>query len=1093
MSIKRTIISTILALALVAVVAPVATQATTVSDLMAEISALSAQLQALQGSTSTTTTSGNIPAACAGVTFTRNLTVGATGSDVKCLQALLNLSASTQVATTGAGSKGYETSTFGPKTLVAVKAYQTANGLTPANQVGPMTRAKLNAQLGGSSSTTTTTTTTTGTTTGSVAVSLASDNPASAAIVGGQAQAALLSVNFSGTGTVTSITLNRSGISDSNLFTAVYLYEGNTRITSGYSFNSNSTLTMNGLSIAVNGTQEISVRGDLESSTSLESSATITLVGFTANGATTSANVMGNAMTVVNGSLATAYLPNWVSGTDSPADTTIASGSVNQTLWSQNISVSPRAVMLSGLTVKMIGSAPTNAVANIGLYVDSNKVASATINSMNQFVFDASVSPITLATGTHLLEVRGDVVAGSSRSFYLTLEQGSDIVLKDSQLGVYIAAAKDSTHSASNVNGSYVTINNATTGGSVTVNQNPAFNNITTLVGGATNVTMGSWTFTAYGEDEKVTELKYMPTIASSIGGTYPRYLNVSTPTTITTPTLANVGLYVNGGQVGSNQTVTSGTPVTFSNLGSNLVVPAGTTVTVSIKGDVITGPSATPTSTNYYDGTVVFNPASDSNNTQGQSSSLFGTVPTAAGGQTLTISSSNVSFAGTTGFAATAAAPNNTGVKIGSFTIQTGSAEGINLNNVAVTFPSASTMIAANDITNLRASINGTAIGTPIGQPVAGANNFSATVPVSASSSAEVDVYGDIGSLTSCGGSCTITPVATISYRGVISGTANTSTATPAVTTTAGVSAIDANTGVTTVSSSSLAAQLVSGNSSSALPIVTFNVVATSALGGATIQNMTFSTVSNTIQSVTVNGQTANITGNTGTIYNVGIKVPSTYSGVNIPVTVKLVGVGSGQAGTSGAPVQLILASITYNNGSTVVGPMTLTNTPESAQLNLVASVPTVALTGSATSGLYVGTQKIGTFTITAGTGDIQVKQIPVTISTNGGASVTGGTVVLKDASGNTLTGAPAAINGGVNQDFIFSGTGRTISSGTSETYTVYAAVTGTLGTSGQSSVVFQLGDKAGFEWYDVAGNSSLLGGSGIYNYSTDSQSKSN
>jgi len=39
--------------------------------------------------------------------------------------------------------------------LAAVKIYQTNNGFTPANQVGPLTRAKLNAYLGGTTPVTT--------------------------------------------------------------------------------------------------------------------------------------------------------------------------------------------------------------------------------------------------------------------------------------------------------------------------------------------------------------------------------------------------------------------------------------------------------------------------------------------------------------------------------------------------------------------------------------------------------------------------------------------------------------------------------------------------------------------------------------------------------------------------------------------------------------------------------------------------------------------------------------------------------------------------------------------------------------------------
>jgi hypothetical protein len=141
MSIKRTIITTVVALALVAVVAPVVASAATVQDLMTQIAALQAQLQGLSGSTTTASGTG----ACAGVTFTRNLTVGSTGTDVKCLQQILSVTP----------QSGY----FGPITLAAVQAYQTSKGFTPASQVGPLTRAALNTSLASSTSTTTTTTT----------------------------------------------------------------------------------------------------------------------------------------------------------------------------------------------------------------------------------------------------------------------------------------------------------------------------------------------------------------------------------------------------------------------------------------------------------------------------------------------------------------------------------------------------------------------------------------------------------------------------------------------------------------------------------------------------------------------------------------------------------------------------------------------------------------------------------------------------------------------------------------------------------------------------------------------------------------------
>src|SRR3990167_3630566 len=76
MNIKQTIIKATVVLTAVAMIAPVSVGAVTIEELQAQINALLAQLSALQ--TSSTTTTGSTPAACVGVSFTRNLTVGST-------------------------------------------------------------------------------------------------------------------------------------------------------------------------------------------------------------------------------------------------------------------------------------------------------------------------------------------------------------------------------------------------------------------------------------------------------------------------------------------------------------------------------------------------------------------------------------------------------------------------------------------------------------------------------------------------------------------------------------------------------------------------------------------------------------------------------------------------------------------------------------------------------------------------------------------------------------------------------------------------------------------------------------------------------
>ncbi|MFA5747072.1 MAG: hypothetical protein WC926_03275 [Candidatus Paceibacterota bacterium] len=149
---KKTIVA-LFSVAFALVVAGPASAACTQADNFAgcsleELQTLLAQLTTATTQTPAATATGNVPAACAGITFTRNLTVGSTGADVKCLQAFFNQSADTQVAATGVGSVGNETTYFGAKTKTAAMAFQTKYGITPvAGFVGSITRAKLNELL----------------------------------------------------------------------------------------------------------------------------------------------------------------------------------------------------------------------------------------------------------------------------------------------------------------------------------------------------------------------------------------------------------------------------------------------------------------------------------------------------------------------------------------------------------------------------------------------------------------------------------------------------------------------------------------------------------------------------------------------------------------------------------------------------------------------------------------------------------------------------------------------------------------------------------------------------------------------------------
>ena len=974
-------------------------------------------------------------------TFTQTLKSGSKGVEVMNLQKVLNMDSQTVVATSGAGSMGNETMYFGPATKAAVMKFQAANAVSPTSGlVGPLTRAVLNQVCTGTGSTSTntgTTTTTTTTTTGPVTVSLAGTQP-SGVIVTGQAGAKLGDFVFSGNGTVQHLELTRGGVSSNQTLNNVYLYEGATRLTDAASISSDSKIRFNNVNLAVNGSRTISVRGDVATGTNGQL-INMTATGMTMSGATTSTatNVAGPTLSIASVNTATIQVTN-----NSTSSVTANAGTMNQTLVDTTFNVGTRAVMVKALTYKFVGSAPTSAVTNLGLFVDGVKVATGSINANNRVVFDMTAAPITLQTGNRQFQLRGDVVGGSYRQFQFSIENAADVMIEDSQLsGVNVTPTVPAQGGAAlnNMLGTNFTVSS----GTLVVNQEPTFTE-TQVVGGASNTTVGKFKVQAYGEDVKVETLVITPVV---------------TGTTPATTDLQNVALYVNGGAIGSQYNYSGTGNMTF-NLGSQFIVAAGTSAVLEIKTDLRNSNGA-----NYTAGTVRMDIASAGTVARGQSSQNTITIGTQTG-RSLTMTSASASFGKTGGFLSTSVSPNTANVKVGSFTVSSGNAEDIVVTNLAANVTFGAGAVNTN-YSNLKVADSSVIFG----QFNAGVNNFSMNVTVPKNTTKTFDVYADLGSVPAAG---TITVDGVLSYRGANSGIVTTTASATGATLTANTATL----GTPTLTSDSKQTQYVVGTVAND-NIATFNIKATN--GDATIQELGFNVApsADVITTITVGGISQNVTVGLTKITGLNILVANGNTGATIPVTVtygnanQIGGVGSQVAATTG----LTLAYIKALSGNTVIE---TTPSVASNMMQLVASKPVVTKTSSnGTIGTGASSEvTFGTITMQADAkGDIKVTKLPFQVALPTGGTGSNYKVFLNGSVIATATIATV----GADQVITFAGTGMNVTAGQSVVLTVKGDIAGVT-TSGTASL--RVGTASAFIWEDVAGGATALTGTNINNF---------
>jgi hypothetical protein len=490
-----------------------------INTLMAQLATLQSQLAALQGG-------GTGAVTCTITSFTRNLKQGMSGDDVKCLQIVLNSDTSTQLAPSGVGSSGSETTYFGPLTKAAVIKFQekyasevlASWGLTSGTGfVGSTTRAKLDTFLtdGG------VTPPTDGEVGTAATVSLASDTPVAGSVALNAQDVIMTKLKFTAGAdayTVTKIVVARGGVSADADVSSIGIYDGSTRLGSLQALNTNThKATFSSLSwqIPSYGVKYLTIKASIAASSAATVGDSIQLGIASASDITSSVTLsgvfpmMGNTKTIAGISVGNLD----VDVQTTPATSTMLSGAVDQEIACWRFSASgTEGFTVHSIRISHAGNASRGDLSNLVLKVAGTQIGStiAELDASNQANFDLSASPLSINAGTSkTVCAYADIAAGiwTSREIKFEITQYTDVVAYGANSGGVTTITYNTGTSFVKQTGSTMTIGQGTLSVALDAAENPSNQS---YVKGTTNRLMLALKFsTASTEGVRLTKLRF--------------------------------------------------------------------------------------------------------------------------------------------------------------------------------------------------------------------------------------------------------------------------------------------------------------------------------------------------------------------------------------------------------------------------------------------------------------------------------------------------------------------------------------------------------------------------------------------------------
>lgn len=261
---------------------------------------------------------------------------------------------------------------------------------------------------------------------GPIIASISISTPPSTTIATGQALAPFIDILFTGQGTVNSITFQRGGFSSNNDLSAIYLFDGNTRLTDAKTFDSNGIVIFNNLNITVNGSKTISLKADVSLDAFSGSTINISLIEFNAGFGAEKTRLFGNSMAIanINPRSEITFYQNVVKNSN------LVAPKKGYKFWSTTIGVEKDPVALASILLKMDGTAKFEYFSNPRLLLNGKDIGPGNFVNQNgnkyvEFNFNP---PVEMKPSEHILSMNMDVKSSAKNStVQISLDSSADV------------------------------------------------------------------------------------------------------------------------------------------------------------------------------------------------------------------------------------------------------------------------------------------------------------------------------------------------------------------------------------------------------------------------------------------------------------------------------------------------------------------------------------------------------------------------------------------------------------------------------------------------------------------------------------------